>query len=45
MDISKYDAVLVCNADDFITEGNGDQRYAGSTTMPGTDKGLYHPAV
>lgn len=45
MDLSRYDAVLVCDANDFIAEGSGDPRYSASTTITGNDKGLYHYAV
>lgn len=37
MDISRYDAILVCDANDFITEANGDVR---TTKVTGTGPGL-----
>lgn len=37
MDLSRYDAVLVCDANDFITEANGDSR---TTSVKGSGPGL-----
>ena len=39
INVSKYDAVLICNTNEFLTEASGDERYFGKTT-PSADKGL-----
>ena len=39
IDISKYDAVLVCNMDEMLNEGYGDQRSMGTQGAIGKDTG------
>ena len=36
---NKYDAILVCDVNAFITEAFGDERYNASTSGPGHDAG------